>query len=273
MTFPSWTRFAGHFLDRLKAQQYYTGWNTTTGAPGPAPVKTAFLCGDTPIARRVGAVVRKESARVGFPLASEVYLAAGGTDASGAVLRLKSDGITHVLYCDLTLFAVAQQAESQHYRPRYGVSTFNTPVLFLQGLVSDSQLAGSVGVGFAPTLDVDAQHDLASGGPAGEAACRALAKRHGVTYSGSRRLAQGILYDTCDILALVVSAAKATNALDGTAVMRGIGLVGSQLRSAYTFTSGLSPSVRANPSSTRDLFFDGSCRCYQYRGGLTRLPA
>ncbi len=180
MPFPSWSRFAGPFVDRLVAQQYYSGWDTTAGAPGAAPVKTGFLCPDTPIGRRVGALVRKESARVGHPLVRETYYAAGGGDASGYVLRFKADGITHVLFCDLGLFVFAQQAESQRYRPRYGVSTFNTPVLFLQGLVANAQLAGSVGVGWAPDpgRGPAARVDRASARDEGLPAARRPQRRH-----------------------------------------------------------------------------------------------
>lgn len=270
MTFPSWTRFARPFLDRLEAQGYYTGWNTNTGGPGSAPAKTGFLCTDSAIGRRVGALVRDASAQVGHPISSEIYLSEA-SDASNAVLRFRSDGITHVLYCDLGLFVFAQQAESQGYRPRYGISTFNTPILFLQGTVSNSQLAGSMGVGFAPTLDVDASRDPGPEGPPGEAACRAMAKRAGLTYGPNQRLAQGILYDTCDIFRLIVDSATAANALDGAGINQGVGVAGPRLRSAYTWVSGLSPSERANPASTRDLFFDGPCACYRYRGGLVPL--
>ena len=270
MPFPSWNRFAGPFLDRLLAQKFYTGWDTTNGAPGVAPVKTGFICPDTPIGRRVGDLVRKQSLRIGQPLANETYYAASGADASSYVLRFKTDGITHVLFCDLPLFVFAQQAESQHYRPRYGISTFNTPVLFLQGLVPNAQLVGSVGVGWAPTLDVDQAHE-STVAPPGMAACKALAARHGVSYASTRRFAQGVLYDSCDILNLIVSAAKVSNSLEGQAIRTGIGLAGPRLPSAVTFTSGLSPTQHANPAGTRDLYFDSACSCYQYRGPVISM--
>lgn len=270
MPFPSYNRLVGPFLDRLKAQNYYTGWDTTSGAPGVAPVKTGFLCPDTPIGRRVGDLVRKASVRIGQPLASETYYSASGGDASAYVLRFKSDGITHVLFCDLPLFVFAQQAESQHYRPRYGISTFNTPVLFLQGVVANAQLVGSVGVGWAPTLDVDEQHE-SSVLPDGAAACKALAQRGGVSYNSQRRFAQAVLYDSCDILSLFVNAAKAAGGLDGTAIRNGIGLAGPRLASAVTFRSGLSASQHANPAATRDISFVDACNCYQYRGPVVPM--
>lgn len=272
MTFPSWNRFARPFLQRLVAQGYYTGWDTARGAPGPNPVKTGALCPDTSVGRRVGSLIAAASRSVGKPLSFQAYYAPDGTDISGLVLRFRSDGITHVLFCDAPLLVFAQQAESQRYRPRYGISSFNVPIVFLQGLAPNAQLAGSLGVGFAPTLDVDAQRDPGKAGPAGEAACRAVGERAGIRYERGKRLAQGILYDTCDVLALIVEAAKAAGSLTGTGIRDGVGVAGPKLVSAYTYASGLSATQRAHPAAIRDLAFATSCNCYGYRGGLVRLP-
>ncbi|MCU1600087.1 MAG: hypothetical protein JWO22_796 [Frankiales bacterium] len=270
MPFPSWTRFAPHFADRLVAQKYFDGWNTALGAPasGPtaAPTKVGFLCPDTPIGRRVGALVRRQLTRVGHAPVDETYYSTSNADVSGYVLKFKSDGISHVIMCDLGLFVFAEQAETQHYRPRYGVSTFNTPILFLQGVVPDAQLAGALGSGFDPTLDVDDAHDPGNAALPAAAACRATAAQHGVSYGPQRRFARGVLYDTCDILGLIVAAAGSVNGLDGPSIKRGIGLEGIGLRSGVTFASGLSPTVHAMPAATRDLGWVSSCSCFQYRG-------
>jgi hypothetical protein len=266
MPFPSWTRFAPAFADRLLAQKFFSGWDARLGAPGTAPTKVGFLCPDTPIGHRVGALVRAEQKRVGHPLVDETYYSTTNADVSGYVLRFQADGITHVLFCDLGLFVFAEQAETQHYRPRYGVSTFNTPVLFLQGIVPDAQLAGAVGVGFIPSLDVDDAHDPGPAAMPAAAQCRAVAAKHGVSYSAGRRFARAVLYDTCDIINVIASAAQTAQALDGPALRAGIGVVGSRLRSATSFVSGLSTTVHAMPAATRDLAFVDACTCFQYRG-------
>jgi hypothetical protein len=266
MPFPSWSRFAPAFVDRLVGQSYFSSWNTTTGKPGVAPSKVGFLCPDTPTGHRVGALIRQQLTRVGHTPSAETYYSTSNADVTGYVLRFKTDGITHVLMCDLGLFVFAEQAETQRYRPRYGVSTFNTPVLFLQGVVPDAQLSGAVGSGFDPTLDVDDARDAGAGAFPAAARCRALAAKHGVSYAADRRFARGVLYDTCDIIGLIIASAKRVNALDGTSIKLGIGLEGTTLQSAVTFASGLSSTVHAMPAATRDIFFEDGCRCFQYRG-------
>jgi len=266
MPFPSWTTFAPAFVDRLVAQKYFTGWDNALGQPGTAPVKTGFLCPDTPIGHRVGALVSKELARVGHALTDTTYYSTTDADVSGYVVKFKADAVTHVLFCDLGLFVFAEQAESQHYRPRYGVSTFNTPVLFLQGIVPAAQLAGAVGSGFIPSLDVDDTHDPGPSVMPAAVQCRTIAAKYGVAYGGERRFARAVLYDTCDIVGLIVAAAKTMNALDGVSLRQGVGIAGSRLRSATSFVSGLSPTVHAMPSATRDIWWVDSCQCFQYRG-------
>jgi hypothetical protein len=269
MPFPSYDRFVPYFVNRLVAMNYFSPWDVNQGAPGTLKDKPGFLCPDTPIGRRVGAIVSRNLKRVGHPAASEVYYSTTNADVSGYVLQMRSAGISHVLFCDLGLFVFATQAETQRYRPRYGVSSFNTPVLFLQGTVPDAQLAGSMGSGFMPTLDVDAAHDPSRSEMPAAAQCEAIGIRGGVKYPPEKRLAQGILYDTCDILQLIVASAKTAGALDGPGLVHGMGIAGAGWQPAITWRSGLSPTVHGMPTAARDLFFVSSCQCYQYRGRTT----
>lgn len=215
----------------------------------------------------MGSILSRQLQRVGHPAQNPIYYSSNSADVSGYVLRMKSDNVTHVLFCDLGLFVFATQAETQQYRPRYGVSTFNTPVLFLQGVVPDAQLAGAMGSGFDPTLDVDAQHDPSKAEMPAIAQCESIAKADGLTYNSQRRFAHGVLYDTCDILQLIATAAKHAGALDGPAIVRGLGAAGATWRAAVTWRSGLSPAVHAMPAAARDIYFEGGCKCFQYRGG------
>ncbi|MCU1594181.1 MAG: hypothetical protein JWO12_1573 [Frankiales bacterium] len=271
MPFPSWTRLAPAYVNRLVAQKYFTGWDTALGkASSSAPVKTGFLCPDTPVGRRVGALMNKEMKRAGYGFTDEVYYTSDGS-VSGYVLAFKADKVTHVIVCDLGLFVFAEQAESQHYRPRYGISTFNTPVLFLQGTVQPAQLAGSLGLGFIPTLDVDDAHDPSKQDFPSATACRDIAAKSNLSYTPDRRFARAVLYDTCDIVGLIVTGAKSAGSFLGPQLKQGIGVEGARLRSATTFVSGLSPTVHAMPSATRDIYYDGGCQCYQYRGATLRM--
>jgi hypothetical protein len=266
MPFPSYNPFLPYFVNRLVAQNYFSPWDTNKGAPGTAKAKVGYLCPDTPIGHRVGGMIERELTRVGHPTNDAIYYSTNPADVSGYVLQFKADGVTHVLFCDLNLFVFATQAESQHYRPRYGVSTFNTPVLFLQGVVPNAQLNGAIGSGFDPTLDVDSQRDPSLGIMPAVAQCERIAKQSGISYPPAKRFAHAVLRDTCDILQLIVASARTAGALDGPGIVRGLGIAGKTFPSAITWRSGLSTSTHANPSAGRDIFFDNSCECFRYRG-------
>ena len=74
-----------------------------------------------------------------------------------AVLKFRSNGVTHVMFLDgnssITYFFL-KQAKSQEYYPRYGFSSLSYPS-FLQANAGADQLAGTVGVGWLPTQDVE----------------------------------------------------------------------------------------------------------------------
>src|SRR5690349_22550034 len=75
---------------------------------------------------------------------------------SSAVLKFRSDGVTHVLIWDdngvATLFFM-QQADNQGYRPRYGINSGNNMQVVAQ-VVSKSQLTGATGIGWTPAFDI-----------------------------------------------------------------------------------------------------------------------
>ena len=269
--FPSWNPFAPTLAKRLEAQSYFTPWDTTNGAKGVAPVKVGFFCPDTPIGRRVGGLVAKAFAAVGHAPSDYYYYGNGEGEASSAALKFKSSGVTHIVACDLPLFVLMTAAESQHYRPRYAISTFNTPALFLEGVSPAAQLAGSVGVGWAPTLDVASARDPGSL-PAAKR-CAADAKKYGVSYPPQRRFAQAFLYDSCDIIGLIVASMRQVGALTGPAIRDGLGIVGGRFDLALSFASMLSPTQHGVPGAVRDISYEGTCSCYKYRDAITRIGA
>ena len=56
---------------------------------------------------------------------------------------------------DPWIFVFSASAESQHYRPRYAIHTGIAPQASMQSNAPAAQLAGAMGLGFAPTLDSD----------------------------------------------------------------------------------------------------------------------
>jgi hypothetical protein len=258
--FPMWNRLAPVLANRLVAQKYFTGWDAVAGRPGAAPVKVGLLTLDSPIGHRVAALVDRALARVGHKAAA-TYFYADVSTLEAAVLRFRSEGVTHVISTDQFLFVFGTKAETQNYRPRYGISTANAPYVLMQTTVPERQMVGSVGVGSLPGLDVDAQRDPGNLVP-GAARCDAILKKAGLSY-GEKRFAAAYGYGFCDAFDLL-SAAMLERGLTGTQIRDGLAATGKGLRPASTFRSGLAATNRVIPGAAADLRWDASCECYRY---------
>ena len=264
---PTYDRLAPVLAARLVAQKYFTGWDTTRGAPSAtAPVKVGLLVTDSNQGREVERLMVKALTGSGHaPMV--IRYSTDGTqkqqDFQSAVLAFRNAGITHVL-CDsgdFSLFMI--QAQSQQFRPRYGISSYAAPQPFVQTLAPPSQLVGALGVGSAPTIDVSAPED--PGHTAGGKYCYKVLAEGGQTFSG-KRFAEAIAMALCDGLRATVAAAKAGGGLTGPDIIRGIAKAGPTFPTAFAFVSGLSPTNSALPGAGRDLGYDSGCSCWTYRG-------
>ena len=259
---PSWNALAPVLVSRLKSSGYFTGWNTRTGSAGPAPVKVGVLVQESTSGARIGKTIVSALARGGYPGALTYKYTPPGNQIQGAVLYFAGNNVTHLISSDIELSAFMSNAESQGYRPRYGVSTYNSPLANLQGLGGPNQNKGAVGVGWAPNYDVERSADPGPRGAAQKRCDNALtAKGQG---NQSERLAIAFGYSICDAFQLYVQAAQAGGGLDAAAVQRGSAALGPRLGTALGFASSLRQPAPFLPGRVRDIAWTPSCSCYRY---------
>ncbi|HWC36209.1 MAG TPA: hypothetical protein VG650_15490 [Mycobacteriales bacterium] len=261
---PSFTDLAPTLVSRLKANGYFSGWNTATGAPGDVPVKVGIIAKNDPTGTRAAALLAGALARAGYPPAAQFNytVSSSGTSSnlSSAVLQFRSRGITHVFSTDNGYGQFLQQADSQHYYPRSAMTTFDTPAL-LRTNVSKKVLIGAMGIGSDPSLDVDFGQDPGYITSA-EKSCLAEQQKS-QSYKGLRfALAIGLEY--CDAFRLIKAAALAAGGLTGPQMVQGLQLAGPHFIPAITFTSGLKTNDFALPGAARDLAFESKCGCFAY---------
>jgi hypothetical protein len=188
------------------------------------------------------------------------------TQMASAELRFASAGVTHVLnippVAAVMLFFM-DVAQTQQYHPRYGFTSYDV----LNQAPNDlphSQLTGSMGVGFDPGYDAA---PAVSPQPNAEAkACDNNERRAGV--GNNTPLSIGNARDFCDALNLFVKAATAGGGFTAADLTAGMAAVGHSFVPGGTFGSKLSASDHSMPAYVRDLFWQPSCSCYEYRGGL-----
>jgi hypothetical protein len=261
---PSFTDLAPVLVSRLKANGYFRGWNTTTGALGNAPVKVGIIAKNDLTGSRAAAILAGNLARAGYPPAAQFNytVSASGTSSnlSSAVLQFRSRGITHVFSTDNGYGQFLQQADSQKYYPRSAITTFDTPAL-LRTNVSKKILIGAMGVGSDPAIDVDFAQDPGYITPA-QKSCITQQEKY-QSYKGLR-FALAVALEYCDAFRLIKAAALAAGGLTGPQMVEGFQLAGPEFIPAMTFVSGMHRNNFAVPGAGRDLAFLDRCGCFAY---------
>jgi hypothetical protein len=261
----NWSRYAPALVQRLSAQKYFDGWDTAAGAPGKQAVKIGVIAADTPQSRRTADLLSRSLARVGHAPAAR-YLYRDTQDQQAAVLRFRSDGITHVFSLDNVLFLFMQNAESQGYRPRYAINSLNLPSLLLSGTAPVRQLVGALGLGWMPNVDVDASHEPADALIPGRSTCNAVMQKRGPRYPPNKRFAILYFYVYCDMFRILAKAA--TDGGLGPEQLRAAVTRASSVHPAATFRNGLSPQQAAVPAGAVDIRWDPRCGCFAYSGAV-----
>lgn len=203
-------RIAAAEVPALKAQNYFTGWNSATGQPAPTKAKVGVVTVDHPsFNHATDQVLVPALAKIGYgPDPADVikvpYIrqtsdeGAAAAAVSGAVLKLRSDGVTHVIIMEASAtisLLFGNNADSQGYHPRYGAnSQTGQQALADSGAYPKSQLPGTVGIGWQPSLDITPSENTPNGPYSNDLQrqCLALYKAHGITFSDTNAAAVGL---------------------------------------------------------------------------------
>jgi ABC-type branched-subunit amino acid transport system substrate-binding protein len=185
------------------------------------------------------------------------------------VLRFQQHGINKVLFLDNgTVGALfVTQAGSQAYYPKYGFSSLSNPNFFVANTPPQT-LTGSMGVGWIPALDVDAQHEPKMG--AATARCTAIMAKAGE--SGVDRSGVLVQRNLCDGLFFVKLALDEASELTATGMAARADRLATSFDAASTFASRFGPGVHDGAAQTRLFAYDAACRCYQYSGAVRAVP-
>lgn len=232
---------------------------------------------DYPAYRRaVSGSLRPTLAGAGMSLAASAPItpvtdlstyATGSPQIQNAVLRFNSDHIDRVLVLDavgILASTMMKYANSQRYRPRYGLNTTSLPGL-LPDRVSPTQLDGAVGVGWQPVSDVDAQRD--PGATPGTALCSSIMRRAGIAVPGRFALYYALQY--CDSLFFLKAAVEGASQLTTTGIRTRVGQLGNSLGGNMAISTFFGPGRRDGANSVRNLIFNSKCNCFSYSGKVT----
>ena len=251
---PSPNRWVAAYIEGLVAQDYFT------------PGKVGLVRFDAaPFTRVTNQVLKAHLAAHGLTLTDDIAVAtpqsasdlgAMSSQLNNAILKLRNDGITHVLVLDLgseLSFFLLPQAESQGYRPRYGLSTYQNMNLLMSN-VPHVQFHNSRGVGWSPILDVPLTADP---GSAMATNCKHIYNAVGLKSDTGRSL-------YCDVVYFFKDALERAPEISPAGLRAGAAALGSNFQASYSLGTVFDGSRYDGPSMTRDFAFDEGCDCFKY---------
>lgn len=278
-------RIVSNEADALAAQGYFSPWNAATGSAAQVgQSKVGIIAYDTPdFHYAVQRVLQPELARLGHPAASQdtVYVSepkrtsdVGSLSAAeaNAIVRFRQDGVEHVLIIDVTGLLTLEflnQAESQHYFPRYGWNSQNGPeALAGPGDVPKDQMVGSMGIGWTPGLDLRPSDNPDNGPYSNDArlSCLKLMRSKGFTFSDAN--AEFVALLICNQFRFLETAIDAGGrSINQASFINGVNQVGSSFQSASTFSTLFGSTQHDGAAAYRYYQWKTSCGCMKYTSG------
>lgn len=254
---PSYSRYPKDLVTELQVSGFFAG---------PTPAKAGVLVLDTPDMVRAAETAMQpaiEAAGVQVGSVTRINPASANSDISGAVLKFRADGITHVFFVQaaggIPLYFM-QGAEQQGYHPRYGVSSFEVPGFFLQGQAPERQLENVRGIGWAPFFDVKSSELPPT---AAEQRCFDVIEKAGER--NAHRQSNLTATPVCDMVwAFAAAAEKAGPALDFPAWRRGLQSLGTTHASPVALRSDFSSGRSDAVAGYRFVSWVKDCRCFRY---------
>jgi ABC-type branched-subunit amino acid transport system substrate-binding protein len=249
------------WASRLKALGWFSGWNTTVGDAAQGAPVIGMLYGNglrnnqPELDTSFVAAVTKALKAQGYSVAESYSISNNQADLAAAVLRFRNSKVTHVIG-DYSVVNFTTAAESQHYRPRYALSTFNGGVA-MKLFATPGQMHGMVGIGWAPAGDVESDRD--PGTPA-EATCRATMQKHG--QSTSVRLAWFAMTWACDTFSFLASAIPASGLVPQNLPAAAARL--GSLPGSFTFRLSFRDGRPFGVAVARDAAYRDDCSCFVY---------
>jgi hypothetical protein len=294
-TYPSYFEVSMMDLNRivlneaqaLQAQSYFAAWNATLGqadtSPGAAAKVGIITYDDPDFQYAVNDVLVPELRRLGHaPSSADVIyvtepqsnsdLGTLSAETSNAILKFRQDGVEHVLIVDATGLITLEflnDAQSQHYYPRYGWSSQNGPeALESPGDVPAAQMTGSMGIGWIPALDLSSADNPDNGPYSNPArrACIALMTKDGYSFSDTN--AESVALALCAQFAFLQAAIKAGGpVIDQAHFIAGADQLGGWSGAGDTFGNFIGSAQHDGAAYYRYYQWVPSCSCMRYTSG------
>jgi hypothetical protein len=251
------SRFAT-YIDRLEAAGFFAS-DSKIGLLRLDVANQARIRKDViePALRRHGRILTVEFAFT--PVEGTGDLARAANEASAAVLQLRSKGVDRVLFLGSGLalpFVFPTAAESNGYRPRYGITSDEGPD-FMASTAPEAQMSGAMAVGWEPQYDVaDSDSVLAQSSVWRE--CAEVMRKAGFTPRDGRR---------CTAIYFLERGLQGAPGLTPETLRQGVDRIKRAAYSTQTYATFYGPGRFDGVGAVRMLRFQAECTCFRYISG------
>jgi ABC-type branched-subunit amino acid transport system substrate-binding protein len=271
----------------LQDHGWFGPWDRTNGKPGTLRAKTGIVTVDSHNDNEaIDHALVPALSRLGYaPAAADIIRITPPTGFSddgavvaaiqSAVLKLNADGVDHVILNDgngsLSLF-FHRYALSQHYFPRYGgTSGSGWQVLLSSHNMEPQTLAGAMGIGWQPPLDLPYQNGDGQYPNAARHRCFAVLRAAGSPPTDAA--SAGGAAEVCDVMQFIPTALRGYRGpVDLNVLTQRIEALGT----SYPLASGLASRVASDQHDVVGgysfMFFDSGCGCVKYQGPVIPTP-
>ena len=197
------------------------------------------------------------------PVEGTADLPRAADESSAAVLQMRTRGVDRVLFLGSGLslpYVFPTVAESQQYRPRYGITTDDGPE-FMAGNAPAAQLTGAMAVGWEPQYDVTDSDAVLAPDPTWRG-CAHVLRRAGFPARDGRR---------CTAIYFLEQALRGARSLTPEVLRAGADRIGSRPYSTQNYQTFFRPGRYDGVRAVRLLRFDAACTCFRYASA--NLPA
>jgi hypothetical protein len=199
--------------------------------------------------------------------ASDVGKAA--QDVQQAELQMRANGADAIAITDVPLVVFAEDAESQHYYPKY-LATEGGGATY-ESLLPASQASNVHAPGWEPSFDLDASHQLPL--TAQQRTCLASLTHGGL--SGQTASEHSAYFSLCGGWQLYLQAIGKAGDFTSSRLLDAINSLGSSFVSPFTLggATSLGPNKHGAPVKYRTELYNSGCSCFQYSGPERALPS
>lgn len=285
MGYPKLSRIAKAQLQALAGQKYFTPWDAGRGSgPARCGVVTYDDPAYTPVVnnvlipglKKLGCDPGANVARI-TPVNTASDYGPQASAVQSAELKFNSAGVNHVVMFEgnggLSLFFM-NQAESQRYHPRYGVSsTSGTEALINAGDVQKDQAVGAVGFGWIPGVDLPPNRNPDNGPYSSDSRrhCIAVYKQHNITFPDVN--AEGVALEFCATLYLLQTVLNRTPQLiTPQSFVNVVDSLGTSYHPAGSLGNDFGPGRHDGASVGYYWAYFNDCQCMHYTGKPVAIP-